>query len=75
MLGRNLIIVGCDVVNKFVYSRDDSNVNDPLLEQPVVRDQVLHLVQPLTELGDELVDVIEKTNWNVLCRIFGLLSE
>ena len=58
-------MVGCEAV-KFCYSRDDSNVNDPLLEQPVVRDQVLHLVQPLAELGNELVNVIEKTNWDVL---------
>merc|ERR1719186_1507454 len=49
-----------------ILRRDDSNVNDPLLEQPVVCNQVLHLIQPLTELGNELVDVIKKTDWDVL---------
>merc|ERR1719341_1029357 len=49
-----------------ILSRDDANVNDPLLEQPVVCDQVLHLVKPLAELGNELVDVIQKANWDVL---------
>ena len=63
----NLIVVGCHVVStKYQYLRDDSNVNDSLLEQSVVSDQVLHLIQPLAELGNELVDVIKKTNWDVL---------
>merc|ERR1719180_425935 len=49
-----------------ILSRDDADVNHSLLEQPIVRDQVLDLIKPLAELCYELVDVIEKTNWNVL---------
>ena len=49
-----------------LLSRDDSNVNDSLLEQPIVSDQVLHFIKSLAELCDELVDVVEKTNGNVL---------
>merc|ERR1712212_1013801 len=49
-----------------ILSRDDADINDSLLEQPIVGDQVLHFIKSLAKLCDELVDVVEKTNWDVL---------
>ena len=49
-----------------VLGGDDPDVDGPLPPQPVVGHDVLHLVQPLTELGDELVNVIEETNRDIL---------
>ena len=49
-----------------VLGGDDPDVDGPLLPQPVVGDDVLHLVQPLAELGDELVNIIEATDRNIL---------
>ena len=49
-----------------VLGRDDADVDRPGLPDPVLRDQVLHLVQPLPELGDEVVDVVEQADRDVL---------
>ena len=49
-----------------VLCGDDADVNSSLLPKPVVCYQILHLVQPLTELGDELVDVVQQADGNVL---------
>merc|ERR1719150_3148652 len=49
-----------------ILGGDDSYVNGSLLPQPVVGDHVLHLVQPLAELGDELVDVVQQSDGDVL---------
>ena len=49
-----------------VLGGDHPDVDSPLLPQPVVRHHVLNLVQALAELGDELVDVVQKTDRDVL---------
>ena len=49
-----------------VLGRDHSDVDDSLLEKSVVRDQVLNFIQPLAELGDELIDIVKKADGDVL---------
>ena len=49
-----------------VLGGDHPDVDGSLLPQPVVGHHVLHLVQPLAELGDELVDVIQETDRDIL---------
>merc|ERR550534_2937446 len=49
-----------------VLGGDDPDVDGSLLPQPVVGHHVLHLVQPLAELGDEFVDVIQEADRDIL---------
>ena len=48
-----------------ILSRDHTDIDGPLLPDPVAREDVIHLVEALPELADPLVDVVHQSQRHV----------
>ena len=58
-----------------ILGRDDANVHRAGLPDAVLCQEVIHLVQTLTKLPDELIDVVHQPQWHVLLHSTNRLAK
>merc|ERR1719328_736124 len=52
-----------------IFRGDDANIDGSLSPQSVVSHNILHFIESLTELGDKLIDIVQKTDGNILMSL------